>query len=161
MDWIGLLQTVGGIIGGFGIGSLTKSGRVKSKADAYKAVCDGYEARISALHDIEKVNNATILEQGNTIASLNHALDDKTLRIRELTNKLWEAERETNRVNDLLNAANERIVRLTEERDQERLHKEYYKRWRCEWPDCHDPRGRKPPNKNLDMESFEDPEKQD
>lgn len=114
MDWISLIQTLGGIVGGFGIGSFSKSRRRKEKAEADKA------------------------------------LDDKTDRIRSLTDKVWDAERETNRINDLLMAEQRRTADL-------RVQVEYLKMWRCEWPDCQDPRGRKPPNEKLKGLRYEPP----
>ena len=129
MDWISLIQTLGGIVGGFGIGSFSKSRRRKEKAEADKAVKDVYEERIRDLHK---------------------ALDDKTDRIRSLTDKVWDAERETNRINDLLMAEQRRTADL-------RVQVEYLKMWRCEWPDCQDPRGRKPPNEKLKGLRYEPP----
>ena len=114
MDWISLIQTLGGIVVGFGIGSFSKSRRRKEKAEADKA------------------------------------LDDKTDRIRSLTDKVWEAERETNRINDLLMAEQRRTADL-------RVQVEYLKMWRCERPDCQDPRGRKPPNEKLKGLRYEPP----
>lgn len=122
------------------------------------AVMEGFEARIKSLHETIDANNATIKEQSETIASLNHALDDKTLQIRNLTQKVWQAEGETNRVNELYASALTRIAELERENGDIKVEREYYKSWRCEWPDCQDPRGRRPPNNKLKGQVFSPPE---
>ena len=150
MDWISLIQTLGGIVGGFGIGSFSKSRRRKEKAEADKAVKDVYEERMRDLHSIIDNFNTTERSHSERISELNKALDDKTDRIRSLTDKVWDAERETNRINDLLMAEQRRTADL-------RVQVEYLKMWRCEWPDCQDPRGRKPPNEKLKGLRYEPP----
>ncbi|MDE6009845.1 MAG: hypothetical protein K2F87_00165 [Muribaculaceae bacterium] len=138
------------LIGG-AAGMLTKSGRIKAKADAMKAMADVYEARLASLHTIIENQNKTEVENSRRISELNHAINDKTDRIRELTDKGYESERELNR-------ANERITTLTEQRDDERRLKEYYKRWRCEKSTCADPDGRRPPNSKLAAEHYAHPD---
>lgn len=151
IDWIQLVQTLGGIVGGIGLGMFTKSGRIKAKSDAYDAMATAYEERITALHTIIANNDKTEIEHSQRISELNHALTDKTERIRKLTDDVYESQTELNR-------ANERITHLTEERDNERIKKEYYKRWRCEKSVCRDPEGRIPPNSKLVSENFKSPE---
>lgn len=128
--------------GGLGAvaGFLSKSGRVKSKADAYKAMAESYEYRIKALHETIETCNNTIKELQERVASLNHALDDKTDVIRKyveeimkLTAQLIEAQKE---IADL------------------RVALEYALEWRCEHPDCEDSRGRRPPNGKLCGQTF-------
>lgn len=155
MEWISLLQTLGGIVGGFGIGTFTKSGRVKAKADAYKAMADGYEARIAALNTVNENLSRTEIEHSKRISELNRTVNDKVDRIRELTDRLYSSEQEVNRVQDMLNAANERITALTEERDHERLQKEYFRLWHCRRDDC--PNGI-PPRDRLKGQKFNEPE---
>ena len=94
------------------------------------------------------------------ISELNHALNSKTDQIRNLTGKMYSSEQEINRVQDLLNDAKDTIIMLTEERDEERRRKEYYKRWRCEKSTCEDPEGRRPPNSKLATETYIHPEKE-
>ncbi len=149
MDWQTIIMQLCGLLAGGGIGWLTKSGRVKSRSDAYKVMAEGYEYRIAALHEtVEKLNDA---EKGHAvrIGELNKVIDDRTDRNRELSDRLYRSGTEINRVQDLLNEANARIIRLTEERDDESRQKEYYRMWRCERSDCGDPRGRMPPNASL------------
>lgn len=157
MDWIALIQTFGGLVSGLGLGMFTKSGRVKSQADAYKAMADAYETRITALHQVTDNNNKTIIEQSETISKLNHALDDKTAYIREIVAKQMEAENEVNAVNKRLTREQERVAALIEEIGELKLLVEYHKMWRCEWPDCRDPRGRKPPNNKLAAMTYDPP----
>lgn len=149
------MQTLGGIVGGFGIGTFTKSGRVKAKADAYKAMADGYEARIAALNTVNENLSRTEIEHSKRISELNRTVNDKVDRIRELTDRLYSSEQEVNRVQDMLNAANERITALTEERDHERLQKEYFRLWHCRRDDC--PNGI-PPRDRLKGQKFNEPE---
>lgn len=158
MEWISLIQTLGGIAGGLGIGLFTKAGRKKEKADADLRVqeaqakmIENYEERIKELHlHIKALNEA---EKGyiERISEQNHAIDSKTEQIRNLTQKLWEAEQEVNRVNDRLNVANKRITSLTEERDK-------YKMWQCQSSTCvkgaPDPEGRQPPNTKILGQKF-------
>lgn len=156
MDWTTLIQTLGGVIGGIGIGSFTKSGRIKDKADAYKAMADGYEARITALHDNIALLNKLEADLTRRISELNDSLNDKTARIRDITDKLYQSEQEVNRVQDMLNAANARIIDLTEERD-------LYRMWQCRSSICEkgnpDPEGRQPPNPKLRGMAFSPHEK--
>lgn len=152
IDLIQLIGTLGGLVTGGLAGMLSKSGRIKAKSDAMKSMAEAYEMRIKALHTVIDNNNKTEIEHSRRISELNHALDDKTARIRDLTDKEQGAQRELNR-------ANERITALTEERDQERSYKEYYKQWKCIKSQCNDPDGRRPPNSKLADQTFVDPEK--
>ena len=114
-DWINLLQVVGGILMGGGIVSFTKAGRAKTKADAFKAMAEAYEFRIESLHKVVENHNKTDIESSQRIADLNHALNEKTEQIRNLTEKLYRSEQEINRVQDLLNDEKDLVVQLTNE----------------------------------------------
>lgn len=59
----------------------------KAEAEAAKAGFEVYEQRISEMHASLNICNATIKEQGQLIRDLNRALDDKTQRIRSLTDQ--------------------------------------------------------------------------
>lgn len=177
INLIDILGTLGTILSGVGIGWLSKSGRMKEKADAYKKMGEAYQYRIDTLHQDIDTCNKTIKELQERIAELNHALNvkedelramkeasdkeiqDKKLQIRNLTDKMYQSEQEVNRVQDLLNDAKDEIIRRTEERDQERADKEYYKQWKCIKSQCNDPEGRRPPNSKLADQVFVDPEK--
>lgn len=147
-----ILMQLGTILSGVGIGWLSKSGRIKEKADAYKKMGEAYQYRIDTLHKDIDTCNKTIKELQERIAELNHSLNekedekramkeasekeiqDKKMQIRKLTEQMWQAEQEVNKAKD-------EIIRLTEERD----HLEAVK---CIRTDCKDPRGPKPPRKN-------------
>lgn len=162
-DIITLLCTLSGIltaVGGIGIIIYRKQNRRLKDAEARlaelnvdNAVSSGYEMRLTALHTIIQNCNKIEIEHSQRIAELNHSLNDKTDRIRELTDKGYRSERE-------LNVANARITRLTEQRDEERRLKEYYKNWRCEKSVCRDPEGRIPPNAVLSGVQYKHPEKE-
>lgn len=167
-----MLGTLGTILSGVGIGWLSKSGRMKEKADAYKKMGEAYQYRIDALHESLGTCNKTIDENQKQIAKLNHALNekedekrkieaDKTEQIRKLTEQMYQSEQEVNRVQNLLNDAKDEITRLTEERDNERAAKEYYKQWRCTKSICKDPEGRRPPNSKLATQVYKDPERRE
>lgn len=157
-DWVNLLQVIGGIMTGGGIVAFTKSGRAKAWAEAMKAMTEAYEERIKSLHTINDAHNSNELKMTERIAQLDRTIDDKTAQIRNLTEQAFKSEQEVNRVQDLLNEAKDRITQLTEERDQERADKEYYKNWRCIKSVCNDPEGRRPPNSKLATQTFVDPE---
>lgn len=158
-DWINLLQVIGGIVTGGGIVAFTKSGRAKAWADAMKAMTEAYEERIKSLHTINNAHNANEVKLTERIAQLDRTIDDKVVEIRKLRDQGYASEQEVNRVQDLLNDAKDEIIRLTEERDQERADKEYYKQWKCIKSQCNDPEGRRPPNSKLADQVFVDPEK--
>lgn len=161
MEWISLIQTLGGIAGGLGLGMFTKSGRRKDKAeadakvaDAQRQMIDNYEERIKDLHENIKAMNESEHGYIERISQQNHALNEKTEQIRNLTEKIWLSEQETNKVYTELNEANKRITRLTEERD-------HYKMWQCRSKICEkgkpDPEGRQPPNPKLKGLEFHAP----
>lgn len=145
------------LIGGVA-GMLTKSGRVKAKADAMKAMAEVYEERLRTLHAINETHNRNEVTMTERIAQLDRTIDDKVVEIRKLRDQGYASEQEVNRVQNLLNDAKDEIIRRTEERDEERRLKEYYKRWRCEKSICADPEGRRPPNSKLAAEKYEHPE---
>lgn len=167
IDLVSLISTVGTLLLGGGVGWLSKAGRIKERADAYKKMGEAYQYRIDSLHDDIDTLNKSNKELTERIAELNHALNtkedevqDKKMQIRNLTEKMYQSEQEVNRVQNLLNDSKDGIIRLTEERDEERRIKEYYKRWRCEKNTCEDPEGRRPPNSKLSAETYVHPEKE-
>lgn len=169
---LGTLVTTFTALGGVGIWKYRKMNkRLKesetklSEIAVQKASLDFEKERINHLHDIIENYNKTEVEHSQRISDLNHALNvkedelrDKTVQIRNLTEKIYTSEQEVNRVQDLLNDSKDEIIRLTEERDEERRKKEYYKRWRCEKSSCQDPEGRIPPNSKLMAETYVHPE---
>lgn len=150
IDFTQLLTMLGTLSTGGLVGYLSKSGRIKSKADAYKAMAEAYEYRIESLHKVIETCNTTIKELQERIALLNHALDDKTEMIRKYVADIMEAERG-------LNEANARLIEAQKEIAELRVALEYLAEWRCEHPDCNDPRGRRPPNGKLCGQTFRMP----
>lgn len=166
MDWINFLQTLGGVIAGGGLSLFSyKSIMRKKQAEADAAEADANtkeweleEKRIKNLHESITHSNTSIDTLTSTIdalaqrlSKLNITINEYIDRNRELSDRLYQSERD-------LNAANDRIIKLTEERDTEKRHKEHYKQWRCEWPDCKDPRGRRPPNETIKNQIFKHPD---
>ena len=127
-----------------------KEAEVKAKeAEAEKSQNDADDAEVARLHrEIDHmqviINNLTDLDKTHTyrMSELNAAIDKHIDRNRELSDRAYNSETEINR-------QNERIIKLTEERDDAAREADYYKMWRCERSDCQDPRGRQPPNDKL------------
>ncbi len=148
-DWINLFQVLGGIILGGGGAIGWKAAIRKGKAEAVIAEHDADKAEVERLlleldHQEKTVEN---LMQLNTNLSerlmhLNATIDKHIDRNRELSDRAYKSERQ---INDI----NERLLTAIEERDQARAEVEYLRMWRCEWTDCQDPRGRRPPNDKL------------
>lgn len=172
---LGTLLSVLAPLGGVGVWMYRKQNKRLKESEAKlaeinveKASLDFEKERIKYLHEIIDNYNKTDVEHSKRIAELNHALNikedelrDKTVQIRSLTEKVYSSEQEVNRVQDLLNDSKDEIIRRTEERDEERRLKEYYKRWRCEKNTCLDPEGRRPPNSKLAAEMYVHPESED
>lgn len=107
------------------------------------------DKRITELHtSIDKANklNDDLLAR---ISHANSTIDKHIDRNRELSDRLYKSEQETNRVNDALTEEQRRNADLERRLGQALRIADHYKEWRCEWPDCKDPRGRRPPNHNL------------
>ncbi len=83
------------------------------------------------------------------LSELNKAVDKHLDRRRELSDRIDRSETELNR-------ANERIIKLIEERDWERILKEFFKGWHCKKNDCCD---RIPPNEKLKGLKYEPPKR--
>lgn len=143
---IGILGSALGIGGGLGWLFNWKSNRKVAKMTAEKAMIDNYEARITALHESMQKSNAIESEHLERISELNHALDDKTDRIRSLTDKLYESEQEVNRVNGLLAAAQSLVATLERQLGEAKVMTEHYRAWHCRNAECDH---RMPPNPTL------------
>lgn len=118
----------------------------KSDVDLNAAKYEVYEQRLEHCNDTVEKHNETIAHQSETIANLNHALDDKTARIRDLTDKLWESERESNHLNVKLVEATETIGKLN-------LRIDKLTRWKCHRGSCDH---REPESPTIKNKSFED-----
>lgn len=115
------------------------------------------EKRIAELHSsIDKANklNDDLLERlSQANATINKHID----RSRELSDRLYKSEQETNRVNDELTLVQRKNSELERRLGQALRLVDFYKEWRCEWADCRDPRGRRPPNHKLKGKKFSEP----
>ena len=107
------------------------------------------EKRIAELHaSIDKANELN----DNILARLSHAnaaVDKHIDRNRELSDRLYKAEQEVNRVNDALTEEQHKTATLERRLGIALRLADHYKEWRCERSDCQDPRGRRPPNPSL------------
>lgn len=115
------------------------------------------EKRITELHaSIEKANelNDNLLER---LSHANAALNKHIDRNRELSDRLYKAEQETNRVNDALTEEQHKTADLERRLGNALRLADHYKEWRCERGDCQDPRGRMPPNPSLNGKVYTSP----
>lgn len=121
----------------------------KAEAEADKAEIDRLLAQVD--HQQKTIEN--VLELNNSLSArlskLNDVVDKHIDRNRELSDRLYKSETELNR-------ANERIIKLTEERDWERIQKEHYRGWLCNNAMCPD---RTPPNEKLKGLKYTPPKK--
>lgn len=120
------------------------------------------EKRITELHaSIDKANelNDNLLTR---LSAANAAIDKHIDRNRELSDRLYHSEQEVNRVNDKLTEEQSKTADLERRLGIAERRADHYREWRCEWADCKDPRGRRPPNPKLkgrhysELPEFED-----
>lgn len=107
------------------------------------------EKRIAELHaSIDKANelNDNLLAR---LSNANAAIDKHIDRNRELSDRLYKAAQEVNRVNDVLTEEQHKTATLERRLGAAMRIADHYKQWRCERSDCQDPRGRRPPNPSL------------
>lgn len=112
------------------------------------------EKRITELHaSIDKANklNDDLLAR---LSRANATIDKHIDRNRELSDRLYNAEQEINRVNDTLTEVQHKNADLERRLGRALRLADHYREWRCEWPDCRDPRGRRPPNHKLEGKTY-------
>ena len=136
-----------------------EKGEAEATEIAEKTQADADEAEISRLltqvdHQQKTIENILTLNSNLTerLSKLNATVDKHIDRNRELSDRLYKSETDKNRLN-------ERIITLTEERDEAIRKAEYDKLWRCERTDCQDPRGPRPPRDKLKGLKYNLPEK--
>lgn len=159
-DWINLLQVLGGVILGTGVGVFTVKASIrKSNAEADKAEHEANKAETDRLlseldHQQKTIENLLDLNTNLTerLSKLNATVDKHIDRNRELSDRVYKSETELNRLNG-------RLLTVTEERDDARREADYLKMWRCERTDCRDPRGPKPPREKLKGLRYDPPKK--
>ena len=118
----------------------------KAETSSDDARFDMYEKRLQHCNEIIELHNATILNQGETVKKLTSEVDDKTMRIRQLSDQLLESEMETNRVNNVLVDATQQIGQLE-------LQCHRYELWHCRVADCPH---RVPPRPELKSQVFKE-----
>lgn len=158
-DWINLLQVIGGmILGGGGVFGLKAAIR-KGKAESEHAQHDADKAEVERLHlqiDHQQKTLETYIKMEHNsaarIAELNSAMDSKTEQIRKLTEQVIASEHGRN-------ADKDEVARLASENGDLRALLEYEKQWRCVLTDCHDERGRQPPNEKLKGKKYNPPKR--
>lgn len=126
------------------------------EAEVKQKEAEADEAEVSRLLtqiDHEQVTIENLIKLNNShserLSVLNAAVDKHIDRNRELSDRVYKSETELNRLN-------ERIIVLTEERDNERSMKEHYKMWHCRKSGCEE---RIPPNENLKGLKYEPPKR--
>lgn len=137
-----------------------KEAEVKQKeAEAEKSQADADDAEVKRLlsqvdHQQKTIENLLTLNSNLTerLSKLNATVDKHIDRNRELSDRVYKSETDKNRMN-------ERIITLTEERDEARRQADYDRMWRCEWTDCQDPRGPKPPRDKLKGLKYDPPKR--
>lgn len=111
--------------------------RIKD-AEAEKSEAEASEAEDHRFDNLLKLVDSLT----SRLSTLNATVDKLIDRNRELADRLYKSEAELNRVN-------ERLLIVTEERDNALRLADYYGMWRCERDDCRDPRGPRPPRDKL------------
>lgn len=110
----------------FGYRSRKKLARV----EADKAETDMYRSQVKDVLEMY----GTLLTR---LSEANRTIDTHIDRNRELSDRIWKAEQECNRLNERNHTQGERITNLL-------LEVEHWKHWHCRRCDCLDPRGREP-----------------
>ena len=118
----------------------------KAETSSDDARFDMYEKRLQHCNEIIELHNTTILNQGETVKKLTSEVNDKTMRIRKLSDQLLESEMETNRVNA-------ELVKATQQVGQMKLQCHRYELWHCRVADCPH---RVPPRPELKGQVFEE-----
>lgn len=167
MNYPDLLQTIAAMLtalGGFEFVKWLCNRGTEKRLNALEVQQKAFSsdaARIEELHaSIDKANrlNDDLLQR---ISNANAALDKHIDRSRELSDRLYKSEQEVNRVNDALTAEQRRTAALERRLGISQRLTDHYRGWRCERPDCQDPRGRRPPNPKLVGKQYEEPDTSD
>lgn len=122
-----------------------KANRRIKDAEAEKSEAEASEVEDHRFDNLLKLVDSLT----SRLSTLNTTVDKHIDRNRELSDRLYKSETELNR-------ANERIIKLTEEKDTERSMKEHYKMWHCRKSGCED---RIPPNDKLKGLKYEPPKR--
>lgn len=115
-----------------------KANRRIKDAEAEKSEAEANEAEDHRFDNLLKLVDSLT----SRLSTLNATVDKHIDRNRELSDRLYKSETDKNHMN-------ERIIKLTEERDEAQRRADYDRLWRCERTDCQDPRGPRPPREKL------------
>lgn len=121
--------------------------RIKN-AEAEKSEAEASEAEDHRFDNLLKLVDSLT----SRLSTLNATVDKHIDRNRELSDRVYKSETEINRLN-------ERLLAVTEERDEARRRADYLLMWRCERTDCQDPRGPRPPRDKLQGLKYEPPKR--
>lgn len=150
--WWQILVLILGAVGGLEFIKWTFNRKTENrlnKLEVRQKDFDLDEKRIAELHaSIDKANelNDNLLAR---LSNANAAIDKHIDRNRKLSDRLYKAEQEVNRVNDVLTEEQHKTATLERRLGAAMRIADHYKQWRCERSDCQDPRGRRPPNPSL------------
>ncbi len=122
-----------------------KANRRIKDAEAEKSEAEASEVEDHRFDNLLKLVDSLT----SRLSSLNATVDKHIDRNRELSDRLYKSETEINRIN-------ERVIKLTEEKESERSLKEHYKLWHCRKEGCTD---RMPPNEKLKGLKYEHPKR--
>lgn len=126
-----------------------KEAEVRQKeAEAEKTGTEASEAEDHRFNTLLKLVDSLT----SRLSSLNATVDKHIDRNRELSDRLYNSETDKNHLN-------ERIIVLTEERDDARRQADYNEMWICKRTDCRDPRGGRPPREKLNGLEYEPPKR--
>lgn len=115
-----------------------KANRRIKDAEAEKSEAEASEVEDHRFDNLLKLVDSLT----SRLSTLNATVDKHIDRNRELSDRVYTSETEINRLN-------EKLLVVTEERDEARRQSDYDKLWRCERSDCQDPRGPRPPREKL------------
>lgn len=125
-----------------------KANRRIKDAEAEKSEAEANEVEDHRFDNLLKLVDSLT----SRLSTLNATVDKHIDRNRELSDRLYQSETDKNRLN-------ERIITLTEERDEARRQSDYDKMWVCQRTDCQDPRGGRPPRDKLTGLKYEPPKR--
>lgn len=125
-----------------------KANRRIKDAEAEKSEAEANEVEDHRFDNLLKLVDSLT----SRLSTLNATVDKHIDRNRELSDRVYKSETEINRLN-------EKLLVVTEERDEARRQSDYDKLWRCERTDCQDPRGGRPPREKLKGLKYEPPKR--
>lgn len=157
MTWWQILAFLLGAVGGFEFIKWLFNRKTERRLNSIEVNQKDFELdekRIAELHEsIEKANkfNDNLLER---LTTANAALDKHIDRNRELSDRLYKAEQEINRINDLLTEEQSKTAHLERKLGKSMRLVDHFKEWKCERSDC---QNRRPPNQKLNNRTYSIP----